>query len=469
MPCTQEDSMFAKKSLLLILAAIFVIGGCSSQDDPTHPENLGQQASAVIRGEISNDLLDFEIVAKVGDGEGDPLPGDLLIRGRNMAYDADLGVVTVDLSVYNDSEADLAERVGLTFIQFMPDDVTILNSDNDMNGAGALVVFEFEDGDGNWSPGEESLARSVQFQLGSGTSFAFVARVDVGLPPEGGTIAGMVWSDTNENGEIDADEPGVGGITMALHSGDDMTVEPLMTAVTAEDGTYSFEGQDAGYYTVVRMPLEGVVGTTPAEMAVILVEMDGFVSDFLLANFGVIRGEDPGEDFVKVGDFVSAKGAYFTEPDRLVAEIFNVSHCDSMVNKDGGDDDDGDDDDDDGDDGDDDGDGCPQNDCWGLLAGMVTGISFEERYLEIMGTKVYFHDRDDDWNPEDYATGIRFRVKAYRDVDSDDGLVEACGRPHWWNGNRDRIRGYVQEVVRGDDDQITGVIILNTLVEMSQD
>ena len=148
--------MFAKKSLLLILASVFVIAGCSSHDDPTHPENLGQQASAVIRGEISNDLLDFEIVAKVGDGEGDPLPGDLLIRGRNMAYDADLRVVTVDLSVYNDSDAALPERVGLTFMQFMPDDVTILNPDNDMNGAGALVVFEFEDGDGNWSPGEES-------------------------------------------------------------------------------------------------------------------------------------------------------------------------------------------------------------------------------------------------------------------------------------------------------------------------
>ena len=66
--------------------------------------------------------------------------------------------------------------------------------------------------------------------------------------------------------------------------------------------------------------------------------MDGIVSDFLLANFGVVRGEDPGEDFVKVGDFVTAKGAYFADPDRLVAEIFNVSHCDSMVNKDGGDD-----------------------------------------------------------------------------------------------------------------------------------
>jgi hypothetical protein len=439
--------MFAKKSLFLILAAIFVIGGCSSQDDPTLPENLGQQASAVIRGEISNDLLDFEIVAKVGDGEGDPLPGDLLIRGRNMAYDSDLGVVTVDMSVYNDSEADLAERVGMTFMQFMPDDVTILNSDNDMNGAGALVVFEFEDGDGNWSPGEESLARSVQFQLGSGTSFAFVARVDVGLPPEGGTIAGMVWYDANENGAIDADEPGVGGITMALHSGDDMTVEPLMTAVTAEDGTYSFEGQDAGYYTVVRMPLEGAVGTTPPEMAVILVEMDGIVSDFLLANFGVIRDEDPEEDFVKVGDYVDAKGEYQADPDRLVSEKFKVKNCDE--DKDGGHG------------------GCRENDCWGSLTGMVTGLNFDEGYIEVMGTKVYCHDKDDK-DREEIQCGFRVKVDATSEEDVAEGEVIACRSPHFHNGKHDKVKGFVQEVIRGDDDIITGVIILNTLVTVPE-
>ncbi len=68
--------MFAKKSLLIILAAVFVIAGCSDQGDPTHPENFGQQASAVIRGEISNDLLDFEFAAKVGDGEGDRRTAD---------------------------------------------------------------------------------------------------------------------------------------------------------------------------------------------------------------------------------------------------------------------------------------------------------------------------------------------------------------------------------------------------------
>ncbi len=413
--------MFAKKSLLIILAAVFVIAGCSDQGDPTHPENFGQQASAVIRGEISNDLLDFEFAAKVGDGEGDPLPGELLIRGRNMMYDADLGVVTVDLSVYNDSDAVLQERVGLTFMQFMPDDVTILNSDNDLNGAGALVVFEFEDGDGNWSPGEESMARTVQFQLPSGTSFGFVARIDVGLPPEGGTIAGMVWYDMNENGEIDAEEPGVGGITMALYTGEDVSLNPLTTAITAEDGTYHFDGQEAGYYTVVRMPLEGLEGTTPPEMAVILVEMDGVVSDFLLANFGVKRADDPDEDFVQVGDYVDAKGEYHPDPDRLVSRKFKVKRCD--------------DDKDHGGDGD-----CRENDCWGRLTGKLTGINFGEGYIEVMGTKVYCHDKGGK-DRENFVCGLRVQVDVARDEDVLEGEVVACRWPHLYNGRDDKVKG----------------------------
>ena len=36
----------------------------------------------------------------------------------------------------------------------------------------------------------------------------------------------MVWHDLNENGQIDTDEIGVGGITLALHTSDDMNVEP---------------------------------------------------------------------------------------------------------------------------------------------------------------------------------------------------------------------------------------------------
>ena len=38
------------------------------------------------------------------------------------------------------------------------------------------------------------------------------------------------------------------------------------------------------------MPHEGAVGTTSPMMTVILVEMDGMVSDFLMADFGLTSG-----------------------------------------------------------------------------------------------------------------------------------------------------------------------------------
>jgi len=542
--------MFCKRNLLFLLATVVLFAGCSDQNDPTYPETTSQRLSALVRGEISSDLIDFEFVAKVGDGEGDPEPGTLLVRGRNLAYDSELGVLTVDLSVFNDSESSYPEPVGMTFMQFIPAEVTILDSDNDMNGAGALIMFEFEDDDLEWSPGEESQARNVQFVVAAGTSVGFVARVDVGMMSDRGTIGGMVWHDENEDGVIDPDENGVGGITMTLHAGEDSTVTPLSTVETAEDGTYHFDGLDAGYYTVVRGDREGMEGTTPAQMAVILVEVDGTVYDFLAANFGVARGgggggngtitgivfndlngdgiknegesglegltvtlsgdasdtritrpsgsydftelaqgsyeltatgpegwvrttaevihvildsdegvfndglfgwmeEDGGEDFVKVGDYVDAKGEYQAEPHRLVAEKFKVKDCDE--------------------DGDgDDKHGCRENDCWGRLAGQVTDVSFEERYLEIMGTKVYFFDKDDA-DFDDFECGVRARVDATRDEDVNDGKVEACRRPHWHNGHDDKVKGFVQEVIRGDDDEITGVIVLNTLIEVNED
>ena len=192
-------------------------------------------------------------------------------------------------------------------------------------------------------------------------------------------------------------------------------------------------------------------GTTPSEMAVILVEVDGTVYDFLAANFGVTRGGGGGggDDFVKVGDYVDAKGEYQAEPHRLVAEKLKVKDCDE--------------------DGDgDDKHGCRENDCWGRLEGPVTDVSSEERYLEIMGTKVYFYDKHDE-DFDDYDIGDWVHVDATSDEDVNDGKVEACRRPHGHHGHDAKVKGFVQEVVRGDDDEIIGVIVLNTLIEVNED
>lgn len=470
--------MFHKRILLTLLLAAFLIVGCSTQDDPTQPGATGQSMSAIIHGEFTKGEADFEFAAEVGEGV-DPDQGALLVRGRNLAYDEEMGALTIDLSVYNDSEVAYDELVGMTMLHFVPEGVTILNSDNDQDGPGALVLFEFDDDDGLWSPGEESQTRTVYFKVAAGTSLGFMARIDVGMSEYGGAIGGMVWHDVNEDGVLDPDEKGVGGVGIMLFTGDDTSVEPMTRVMTAEDGTYRFDGLDAGSYNVIRMPVEGAMGTTSPEMTVFLVEMDGVVSDFLMADFGLTRDMDPGDDFVKVGDYVDAKGDYAAEPDRLESDKFKVKRCDG---DDDGDDDDGDDDEDcrgDCDDDDDDEDkdhngGCRENDCWGRLTGKITGFSFQNGFVEVMGTKVYFDtsncdddDKDhghDDCDHGDWERGFRFQIDAYRDADMMDGNVIACRKGHLYNGKDDKVKGFVQEVITNDDGYITGVIVLNTLV-----
>ena len=127
--------MFHKRIMLALLLGVFLIVGCSTQDDPTQPVEGGQTLSALVRGEIFKGEATFEFAAEVGEGV-DPEQGPLLVRGRNLAYDDEMGALSIDLSVYNDSEVAYDELVGLTMLQFVPEGVTLLNSDNDLTARG---------------------------------------------------------------------------------------------------------------------------------------------------------------------------------------------------------------------------------------------------------------------------------------------------------------------------------------------
>ena len=101
--------------------------------------------------------------------------------------------------------------IGLTFVSFAPTDVTVENPDNDKNGPGASIVFEFENEDLRWTPGEKSLPRTTHFGVDEGVPFGFIAQVVIPDDTTTGTIGGIVWNDIDKDGEIDNDEPGIGG------------------------------------------------------------------------------------------------------------------------------------------------------------------------------------------------------------------------------------------------------------------
>ncbi|MBD3220921.1 hypothetical protein GF314_06725, partial [bacterium] len=277
---------------LLFLTAALV--GCQSDGGPTEPTPAEPSQTGLVHGEIGGGPVAFEFLSEDGADDGEPRPGPFLIRGQDVRYDDDLGALLVDITLVNASEMAYPEPVSLAFVSLRPDGVTILNADNGEPGAGAVFAFEFENDDAVWTPGEASLPRTVQFDVAAGVSIGFVARVDVGMMPDGGTLGGVVWHDLDEDGLIDDDEMGLPDVGIAIAGPGDLE----FMAVTGPDGEYRVDGLDAGYYTVTRLPRDDLEATTPPQMQVILVETeDGGVSDFLGANFGclVVETTPPGE------------------------------------------------------------------------------------------------------------------------------------------------------------------------------
>ena len=421
-----------KLAFVLALVAIAAMLGCSSDDGPTDPGQAADDLNtSLIRGEVASSEASFEFKSDGDDGPG-PHPGPFLIRGSDVHYDTDLGALVFDLTVTNLSDRPYPMPVSLTFVSLIPDSVTVLNADNGETGPGALFACEFANDDLEWTPGEKSLPFTVQLGVSQGVSVGFVVRVEVGMVPGGGTLGGLVWHDLNEDGVIDADEPGIAEVGMRLNGEGDV----VRLTHTAADGTYRFDGLAAGYYTVTRLPRDDLQPTTPSQIQVLLVTDDnGDVIDFIAANFGCLVTDTPPEDGIEVGDCVHVKGDYDGESGHLVAAI--LCPCD--------DDKDGDDD--------------PDSNCWSRVNGPVTGLDLENHTVSVMGA-VYrlTDDTRIDLELDDLELGDRVRVDV-EIVGNDDGEDLVACRLRHFNGHWDRVRGLVQRV--GDDGmiQVVGVVV----------
>ena len=85
------------------------------------------------------------------------------------------------------------------------------------------------------------------------------------FPNNPGKIRGKVFNDANGNGVFDAQETGIGGVTMFLDVDNDGIFDPLEpTTTTAADGTYEFEIFVRGDFRVGQIVPPGLQQTTPA-------------------------------------------------------------------------------------------------------------------------------------------------------------------------------------------------------------
>jgi SdrD B-like domain/Domain of unknown function (DUF5666) len=420
---------------LMLVAALTVTVGCS--EDSTSPADT-QSDIGLLEGEIGS--ADFEISVNAAGDENRRLEGPFVLRGSNLHYDESLQALSVDLTITNRGQVSHHEPVGLTFVKLIPAGVTVQNPDNGINGEGAAITFAFANDDAQWTPGETSLPHTVLFGVEPGKAVGFVARLDIGEPIDGGTIAGRVWHDANQDGVMDPDEGGIPGIRVFLRSIEDDPDTTLsdtwLYRFTDPDGRFAFRHLRAGVYVVGPGPNVLLMPTTPTEITVLLTESNGDVTDFTDANFGALPRFDPPDPF-PIGAFAVVKGKHVPDPDRVMARLFDLMRCSSS--------DDNAIDDDDGVD-------CRR----GILRGTVTAV--DERRFAVMGTWVIQAPTTTNVGTE-IEVGDRLEVGVARN-EAGDLVALRIGE---WSGDHDEVHGRIQRVEVGEDG-VVRLRILDTLV-----
>jgi uncharacterized repeat protein (TIGR01451 family) len=131
-------------------------------------------------------------------------------------------------------------------------------------------------------------------------------------------ICGYKFYDANANGVWDAGEPPVAGFKIELY---DQSSNLLATAFTAADGSYCFDGLDAGTYTVqeVLPPSSGWMPTTPTSITVTL--LSGEIKEN--NNFGNLCLE-PGQGGRTLGYWANAGNSLITDEDIAYLNTLNL-------------------------------------------------------------------------------------------------------------------------------------------------
>ena len=133
--------------------------------------------------------------------------------------------------------------------------------------------------------------------------------IDLGLEPNPASVGDFVWNDADHNGQQDTGEPGVSGVIVFLYDTDDNLIA---TDTTNSDGSYLFDGLDAGGYYVVFdvATLPTNFSPTTANTGDDATDSDGDASGTTGA-FTLVPGEEKTDidfgiesDDASVGDFV---------------------------------------------------------------------------------------------------------------------------------------------------------------------
>jgi uncharacterized repeat protein (TIGR01451 family) len=79
---------------------------------------------------------------------------------------------------------------------------------------------------------------------------------------KGGSLAGFVYLDANNNGVMDAGDTGIGHVTLTLTGTDDHGTAVSQQATSDSTGAYAFNGLRPGNYTITETPPSGYLDAT---------------------------------------------------------------------------------------------------------------------------------------------------------------------------------------------------------------
>lgn len=200
--------------------------------------DLGLVKTTAGRGSISNQVwFDTNGNGTFNSGTDAVVPGVQveLLNGSGNAIDPDgAGPLTRTITTTDVNGNYLFDNLtaGSYIVNFsnypagltpVAQDVTLTNNRSAGNGAGSTPVI--------------TLAASQN-----------LTNIDQGLTTTRAALGDRVWNDLNGNGQQDAGEPGLAGVTVILR--DAATGNPVSSTVTDANGNYLFTNLDAGSYVV---------------------------------------------------------------------------------------------------------------------------------------------------------------------------------------------------------------------------
>lgn len=281
--------------ILIILSLMLVLYSCSEQPIAIDQVPEGGDLSGI--GEIDPDVGGSFLLGSVADSTF--ARGYIEVWAMDVAYDPSMGIVSFDVQLFNKTEQEIPAPIHFVITDVIPRNIAVVEFDGVSGDGFPFYDFSSKLGDDNvLDPGERTERVTMKFHTAEPRSFAIGFRIDLGPPPGGGIIAGVVYRDDNQNGmrdRCDRCEPGIQGITVALEKTLDNGEKVILFTRTDLNGEYSYWGLKEGVYKVfVNESMEGWVVTSTNPLLITLVEgPDGKVQDFFGANFGLFPIEPP--------------------------------------------------------------------------------------------------------------------------------------------------------------------------------